>query len=170
MGFKKTSEVITVSGRIEESAATTFTQEAVNLSLDPLNNEVFVVLAIDCAPTMPDFIPGTNTASLFQLSSTSQTAISGLENPNVLLRAERRIQSPTSAGGDSSIYSEQKDAESVQAVVDYIAIIATDNFFAQVQGTNTTNLMSSAFRVWGYRAKADAATYAALVQSEVLSS
>ena len=167
MAFKRTSEVITVSGRIEESAANTFTEQQINLSLDPLNNEVFVVLAIDAAPSMPDFTPGTNSVDLFQLSSTSQTAISGLENTNVLLRTERRLQS---TGSGNTIYSEQKDAESVQAVVDYIAIIATDNMFAQIEGDGNTNVMAAAYRIWGYRAKADAATYAALVQSEVLSS
>ena len=170
MGFKKTSEVIAISNRIEESAANTFTEQQYNLNLDALNNEVFVVLAIDAAPSTPDFIPGTNTADRFQLSSTSQTAITGLETSNVLLRVERTIQSPTSAAGDSSILSEQRDAESVQAVLDYVAIIATDNFFAQIEGANNGNVMACAFRMWGYRAKADAATYAALVQSEVLSS
>ena len=47
MGFKKTSEVLTISGSVTETAANTFTQQTVSLPLDPLNNEVFVVLAID---------------------------------------------------------------------------------------------------------------------------
>jgi hypothetical protein len=56
--------------------------------------------------------------------------------------------------------------------LDYMAIIATSDFFV---GTTDTPLtiagpVDVAYRIWGYRAKADAATYAALVQSEVLSS
>tara|TARA_Y100001963_G_C6683944_1_gene401250 strand:+ start:422 stop:925 length:504 start_codon:yes stop_codon:yes gene_type:complete len=166
MGFKQSSGIIAVSGRIEESAPGTFTETEINLSLDPLNNEIFVVLAIDSALSMPNFIPGTDTTALFQLSTTTQAAISGLENPNVMVRTERRIQSP--AAGDT-VYSEQLAGESPQATLDYIQIVATPDLFAQIEGLNTTSQMACAYRVWGYRAKADAATYAALVQSEVLS-
>tara|TARA_B100001029_G_C15043861_1_gene445636 strand:- start:636 stop:1139 length:504 start_codon:yes stop_codon:yes gene_type:complete len=166
MSFKKSSEVIAVSGRVEESAANTFTTQEINLSLDPLNNEVFVVLAMDTALSAPDYIVGTNTGSLFQLSSTTQTAISGLEEPNVMLRTERLIQSP---GAGESLNWEHVAGESPQAVLDYVQIIATPNFHAQIQGSNNSNVMSCAYRVWGYRAQATASTYAALVQSEVLS-
>ena len=167
MGFKQTSGIIAVSNRIEESAAQTFTELEIDLALDPLNNEIFVVLAVDSDLSAPDFIPGTNTASLMQLSTTSQTAITGLETSSVMVRNERLLQSP--AAGDTAFW-EHMAGESPQAVLDYVQIVATPNFFAQIQGINTSNPMACAFRVWGYRAKADAATYAALVQSEVLSS
>ncbi|GAI60645.1 unnamed protein product, partial [marine sediment metagenome] len=52
---------------------------------------------------------------------------------------------------------------------DYIALIATNNFFVQLLGAGNIAVKDVAGRVWGYRAKADSATYAALVQSEVLS-
>lgn len=167
MSFKKSSEVIAVSGRLEESAANTFTQSEINLSLDPLNNEVFVILAIDTALSNPDLIPGTNTQGLFQLSSTRQTAITGLETPNVMVRTERVIQSPAAG---TQVNWEHTAGESPQAVLDYVQVIATPDFYAQIMGINNSNQMSCAFRVWGYRAQATAATYAALVQSEVLSS
>ena len=84
-----------------------------------------------------------------------------------MVRTERRIQSD--ASGDN-IFSEQLAGEAPQAVLDYIQIIATPDFFAQIEGLNTTSQMACAYRVWGYRAKMDSAGYAALVQSEVLSS
>ena len=167
MGFKKSSGIISVSNRVEETAANTFTEIEMDLGLDALNNEIFVVLAIDSDLSAPDFIPGTNTAALMQLSTTRQAAITGLETTNVMVRNERLLQSP--AAGDTAFW-EHRAGESPQAVLDYVQIIATPNFFAQIEGINNTNPMACAFRVWGYRAKADAATYAALVQSEVLSS
>lgn len=167
MGFKQSSGIIAVSGRVEETAPGTFTEQQINLSLDPLNNEVFVVLAIDTALSMPNFVVGTDTTALFQLSTTNQAAITGLENPNVMVRTERRIQSD---GSGDNIFSEQLAGEAPQAVLDYIQIIATPDFFAQIEGLNTTSQMACAYRVWGYRAKMDSAGYAALVQSEVLSS
>ena len=54
--------------------------------------------------------------------------------------------------------------------LEYIGIIATNDFFVQIKGDNNTGAKSVFGKMYGYRAKADAATYAALVQSEVLSS
>ena len=51
-----------------------------------------------------------------------------------------------------------------------MGIIATNDFFIQVEGTNNTAAKIASGKVYGYRARADAAVYAALVQSEVLSS
>jgi hypothetical protein len=42
--------------------------------------------------------------------------------------------------------------------------------FLAIDAFNASQITDVAIRVYGYRAKADAATYAALVQSEVLSS
>ena len=47
MGFKATSSVITISSQTTELAPNTFIESEVDLQLSPLDNEVFVVLAID---------------------------------------------------------------------------------------------------------------------------
>ena len=52
-GLKQTSSTVAIGFSAIESAANTFTQTTVDLNLDPLNNEVFVVLAIDLNPTSP---------------------------------------------------------------------------------------------------------------------
>jgi len=52
---------------------------------------------------------------------------------------------------------------------DYIGIIATDNAFLQIEGDGNGNPKACRVRIYGYRAKASASVYAALVQSEVLS-
>ena len=51
----------------------------------------------------------------------------------------------------------------------YLGIIATNDFFLNIAGTNNTAVLFGNARVYGVRAKADAAIYAALVQSEQLS-
>ena len=60
--------------------------------------------------------------------------------------------------------------DSPPATLDYIGIISTNDFFVQIKGNNNLATKQVFGKLWGYRAKADAATYAALVQSEVLSS
>lgn len=168
MGFRKTSDVIAVSARVQETAANTYTEHEIGLQLDALNNEVFVVLAVDMALSPPDALAGTDTASIAQLSTTSQTAISGYENSNIITRTERVIQAGTYV--DFGAVFEHMAGESPQATLDYIQIVATPDLYLSMEGSNNNNPKACAVRIWGYRAKADASTYAALVQSEVLSS
>ena len=167
MGFKKTSDTIAISFGLDESAANTFTQEEVALQLDVLNNEIFVVLGVDLDVANPDAIAGTDTATRASISSTSQTGVTGLENSNCIASAREAIR----AGGfaDSGVGFTRAAESTVLGNVDYIALIATNNFFVQVAGQNNAGAKDVLGRMWGYRAKADASTYAALVQSEVLS-
>jgi hypothetical protein len=59
--------------------------------------------------------------------------------------------------------------ETPPATLEYIGIIATNDFFVGVQGTNNGGPKQASGKLYGYRAVADATIYAALVQSEVLS-
>ncbi len=167
MGFKKTSDLIAVSFDISESAPNTYTQEEIALQLDVLNNEIFVVLAVDlnCAP--PDAQAGVDSSTSAQVSSTTQANISNLGSTNILAVTERTIR----AAGfvDSGVGFSHFSGETPTAMLDYIGLIATNNFFFGIKGVANLAGKTASGRVWGYRARADASTYAALVQSEVLS-
>ena len=56
-----------------------------------------------------------------------------------------------------------------KAQLDYIDILATNDFFVSIEGGNNSAAVGGSGRMWAYRARADSATYAALVQSELLS-
>ena len=167
MGFKTTSDLIAVSFGLAETAPNTYIEEEIALQLDVLNNEIFVVLAVDinCAP--PDAIAATNTSTTSQVSSTSQAGIGNLATTNIIALSERTIRSAGYV--DGGVGFSHFSGETPDSNLDYVALIATNNFFFSVRGTNNVGLKSSSGRLWGYRAKADASTYAALVQSEVLS-
>lgn len=165
-GLKDTSGVITIGASVVESAANTFTQAEVDLQLDPLNNEVFVVLAIDMNVSAPDGIAATTTRSRGSLSTTSRTALGSIADSNVLAVA---AETSEAAGFvDAGVPFSFRSGETPTGMVEYIGIIATNNFFLQVQGTNNANAKTVNAKMWGYRAKADASIYAALVQSELL--
>ena len=167
MGFKKTSDLVAISFNVTESGANTFTQEEIALQLDVLNNEIFVVVNIDLDIADPDALAGIDTATQASLTSTSQTSLVGLGNTNCLATGRASIRAAGFVDGGVSF---TRAAESVpSAMLDYIGLIATNNFFASVKGTNNGAAKDVQGRVWGYRARADASTYAALVQSEVLS-
>jgi len=167
MGFKKTSDLVAISFNVNESAPNTFTQEEIALQLDILNNEIFVAVSIDLDVADPDALAATDTATQASVTSTSQTGMVGLGNTNCLATARASTRAAGYLDGGVSF---TRAAESVpSANLDYIGLIATNNFFAAVRGSGNLAPKDVQGRVWGYRARADASTYAALVQSEVLS-
>ena len=169
MGMKKTSDTIAISFGTLETAPNTFIEEEIALQLDVLNNEIFVVLAIDLNITPCDAINGvdTNTFSSISTTSLAATGVGTLSQSNVMAVARDSIR----AAGfvNSGVGFSHVSAETYQGKLDYTALIATNNFFIQLVGQNNVNPKALNGRVWGYRAKADSSTYAALVQSEVLS-
>lgn len=170
MALKKTSEIVAIGFDITESAANTFTQKSVDLQLSPLDQEVFVVLAVDLDPSPPDSVAATNTASEMSLSATSLTAIGNINSSTVLANTKMNIETEAAAAPGVGVPFTRTSLDTPQGMLEYIAIIATNDFFVQIQGRNNAVAKNGFGRLWGYRARADAATYAALVQSEVLSS
>lgn len=168
MALKRTSQTIAIGFQVLESAPNTFTQGAVDLNLSPLDNEVFVVQSINLDPFFPDALAATDTSVNTSLTSTSQTAVADLSDANCLSKATTFI----AAAGfvDGGVGFQQQAIETPPANLDYIGIIATSDFFVQVVGANNAVTKGVNGKLYGYRAKADASTYAALVQSEVLSS
>ena len=166
-GLKQTSSIVAISESVIETGANTFTQTQVSLDLSPLDNEVFVVLAIDLNPQFPDAAAGTDTAVQGCVSTTSRTTMGFIEDSNVLASASTAIK----AAGfvDGGVGFTQQALETPPATLEYIGIIATNDFFISVEGTGNAGVKGLGARVWGYRAKANADIYAALVQSEVLS-
>tara|TARA_B100001559_G_C16472946_1_gene609896 strand:+ start:1271 stop:1780 length:510 start_codon:yes stop_codon:yes gene_type:complete len=165
-GLKQSSSVVSIGFKSLETAANTFNQESIDLNLSPLDREVFVVLAINLDPQTPDAVAGTDTSVQSSLTTTSQTAVVGLDNSNCLAASTNSIKSanPTSAVAYSTLGS-----ETPPSTLDYIGIIATNDFFVQVRGVANTGAKFVAGKLYGYRAVASADIYAALVQSEVLS-
>ena len=166
-GLKQTSGLITISFSVSESAPNTFTEQIVDLQLNPLDNEVFVVQAIDMDPSPPDNLIGLNTACDSSLSTVSRTTVGSLGDTNVLAVGERIIRSAGAA--TNGVGFETISASSPSSLLEYIGIIATNDFGIQLEGRNNANTMTLHGKLYGYRARADAAVYAALVQSEVLS-
>lgn len=165
-GLKQTSDVIQVSARVTESAANTFTQQQVDLQLDVLNREVFVVVACDVNPALPDAIAANDTAVNACISTTSRTTMGFIDDSNVLATMQEAIQIGALPTG---VPFSQSSLDSPPATLDYIGIIATNDYFLSVEGTNNAVAKQASCRVWGYRAQASADIFAALTQSELLS-
>ena len=168
-GLKQNSSTIIISGSTVEGAANTYQQLELPLTLNVLDREVFVVTAIDLNMSLPDADAANNeTIVTGSLSSTSRLTVGTIADTNVFGAGRNVIVSDVALNLPVGIFSDSS-TESPHAQLDYVAIIATNNFFAQIAGTGNTRVKAIDFRVWGYRAIANADVFAALTQSELLS-
>ena len=166
-GLKASSSTVAIGFSVDESAPNTFTEASVDLNLSPLDREVFVVTAVNLDPLAPDALAATNTQVNASLTTTSQTAVATLADANCLATANLDIRAAGFADGGVSFT--RNGMETPPATLDYIGIIATNDFFVQIKGVQNTGIKSCFGKLYGYRAVASADIYAALVQSEVLS-
>lgn len=165
-GLKATSSIIVISDSLTESAASTFTQSKVDLQLNPLDNEVFVVYAVNIDSRPPDNRTDTKTLTTASVSTTQRTTVGSIGNSNVL--ASQNIEC-VNVGDTASAAYEFSAGDTPSAQLPYIGIIATNDFFINLEGVGNALAKGTSVRLWGVRAKADASIYAALVQSELLS-
>jgi len=166
-GLKQSSSVVSIGFNATETAANTFTQASVDLNLSPLDREVFVVLAINLDPFAPDGLAGLDTRVSSSLTTTSQTDVVELSNSNCLAHGSRLIRGAGYV--DTGVPFDTVGIETPPATLEYIGIIATNDFFVQVEGNGNATAKQVNGKLYGYRAVASADIYAALVQSEVLS-
>lgn len=166
-GLKQTSSVVAIGFQVNESAANTFTQGSVDLNLSPLDREVFVVLAVNLDPFSPDAVQKKDTQVATSLTTTSQTAITNLSNSNCIANSILSIRSDATSGFLAPFST--MGMETPPATLEYIGIIATNDFFVQVAGKENLGAKGVSGKLYGFRATADAAIFSALVQSEVLS-
>ena len=166
-GLKQTSSVVSIGFTATEAAPNTFAQASVDLNLSPLDREVFVVLAVNLDPFTPDSVAGVTTLVRSSLTTTSQTAVQEISEANCLANATNAIRQNAASVDGASFQT--MGLETPPATLEYIGIIATNDFFVQVNGTQNLAAKAVNGKLYGYRARADADIFAALVQSEVLS-
>lgn len=183
-GLTATSSPIAISSliRATTSAANQFITKEIDLQLNPLDNEVFVVtgLKVDFIAQTPVPDPLVNVLSTnFQkcsLSKTALTAYRGIDSSTVVGASQIDVASQIAVGPpialDTYTALESNSMDTPPANQDYLDIIATNNYhlnFEVSDGFQTGQLVGANVRLFGFRAKASSSQYAALVQSEMLS-
>lgn len=184
-GLKPSSQQIEVSFS-STAAPAGYTSKRIDLQLNPLDQEVFVVTAVKL-----DLDPiGTTPINLFGVAAgnklyggdcaltrtESAASLSNLGKNTCFATGSSKIGTAeeSQAGGDYAVaYAHQEDNTDTPSELDYLTVIATNDFYVGLQamqdGSASGNMTVNG-KVYGYRATASAAIYAALVQSEVISS
>ena len=176
-GLKPTSSQIEVSFTLTESAANTFTTSRVDLQLNALDNEVFVVTGVKMDLESPDMnLTGASqdvrAKTIAALTKQEQSSLPTLATSNcfatateVLVYSEHQVG--TFYGATAASFQENNNDTPSQ--LEYVDIIATPDFHIGIAGSSNNSVKTVNGKLYGYRARADASVYAALVQSEVLS-
>lgn len=168
--LKPSSSPIQISASITESAANVFTSETIELTLNVLDQEVFVCTQLNLDVDAPDSVIGTSTSVSASISTTSRTSVGDISDSNVLAAAQRQIITNAAMTADGGIAFDREDPLFAALSEDYLGIIATNNAFLNIKSDGGGNAKTVRCRIYGYRATLSAAGYAALVQSELLSS
>ena len=136
MALKRSSEVITVSNQQQQGVVNTFEVIPVDLQLNPLDQEVFVVTAvkIDFLGILPGIsLAGPATTFPTQrvgLSSTRPANMPSIGQTSCFAYSDRQVAASAVVDGAGNIelgaYSviEQSSSDMPDANLDYIAIIA----------------------------------------------
>jgi hypothetical protein len=169
MGFKKTSEPLNIGATLDLVDGTpAFTQ--VTLPLSSLDREIFVVTDVQMDAERLNVPAAVGSVTLNASVNKTDTGLPlEINNPNCISSMQRSI-GVTAA--PAAIYQEafSPNESSTGSHTDYIAVIATPNFvvsgsFATTAGGQPNRAVF--VRLTGYRARADADLYAALVTEEV---
>ena len=177
-GLKQTSGQIEVSFT-QQSVTGTFGQKRIDLQLNALDNEVFVVTGVKMDLTTPqcnltgvaaNLDPETFAALTTQPTTTMPTLA---DSTCFATAAEKfRVLEEIQAGGGYAVaFGSIENAIDTPHSMDYLAIIATPNFYVSTDGSPDNSNANRVYgKLYGYRAQASSSIYASLVQSELLSS
>jgi len=183
-GLTATSSPISISHGVSQTTnanAPNSTVTNIDLQLNPLDNEVFVVTAvkIDFQNMMTPDASLAGLKDMFQEVSICKARPSSAQNIAVsnCVASSRMLGfaqvDTTGPFIPITPYTviENSAMDTPPATQDYLDIIATDNFFIQFNTGDSlaSQSLAASVRVYGYRARATSAVYAALVQSEMLS-
>jgi len=168
MALKPTSEIFTIGAKVTESAPNVFTEQRIDLQLNPLDNEVLAIYAVDIQNGRPEFIDGVNTEVRSALYTTTQTSLPGIDQSGCLAEASDSIAAVAAVGGVAFQNRSMSDTPP-SGDVSYIGLVATSDLFFGIDGALNVNAKTARVKIWARRMRCDAATYSALVQSELLS-
>lgn len=169
MALKPTSEIFTISNQAVQTSVDGFVQTTINLPLNVLDQEVLAIYAIDFDLSQPDADVSQGSQNVTcSLTATSQTAVQNIANTSTIAAGAIDRKNDTGAALLGSTFATFQNAQTpVASNIPYIYLLATDDMFLQLSSANAGTTKSCRVRIWAQRMKADAAQFAALVQSEL---
>lgn len=167
--LKKTSQMLNLGAKITFADGDTNVFSRIQLPLNSLDREVFVVtdISIDSDPLIIPQLAGQNVSLNFSVNKNS-TTVQTINNPDCI--GHFRKQVTTTPVSDTVQVSAYPSEASTGTDMDYLCIIATSDYIlvGAYASTGAGDPDRSCYvRITGYRAVADAAVYSALIAEEL---
>ena len=164
--FKKTSSLLRIGGSVTESAVGTWTEAEINLPLNTLDREVFVVTDVAIAPSYLALVAGQDATFDIQVTKTEAGNLTSIADPNVIGKSYVRLYD---SGAGTAIMEDRypQNESSTGTPKDFIAVIATPDFWVGCVATNQAVPRGGQVMITGFRATATSDLYAALVTEEL---
>jgi len=161
MAIKQITSLVNIGGVVTESAASTFTEAEIGINLSPVDRQVFVITDVAFTSSEPQVQVGVSTSVSYQVSKTSQTAMVGANNPDLISAGAKFLfaDAASHTWGETDFAQQQTSTGG--------RILATEDAFISVVGVGNATERTAHCRITGYFATADASTYQALVLSEL---
>jgi len=169
MSFKKTSQLLNLGATLDLVDGTP-SNATIQLPLNSLDREIFVITDIQMdAEPIPVPAAAGNTVGLSASLNKVSTSVLSINDPDCIGSLRRQAQSSAT---DAPMFQEafMPNEATSGTQTDFITIVATPNYvlsgsFATTAGGSPNRAVFT--RITGYRAKADADVYAALVTEEL---
>lgn len=166
--YTVTSDPFYVNGNVISTDGNTFTEVQISAPLDSLNREGLLVHGVYFTGSQPDSVPAVTSLIHMQLTTTSKTGRAPANDANLL--ASREIITVGGAAefsGPHIVDFIGQDAP--YQSTDILGIVATDDLFLSIFGSNQTAAKGCEVRVVASRIRLEASAYAALVTNELSS-
>ena len=176
MALKKSSALMNLGGQLELVDGAGYTEIEIEMNMDTLSREVFVVTDFELdygASMFFDAALGGSVNVSGQITASSQTSTVNINNPDVV----GRFQAATIQGGGANLgagtYVQLKNPDGPSSSGtnrDYLNVIATPNWFIGGSYSSTSGGGANKFihaRITGNRANCELATYSALIAEQL---
>jgi len=174
MAIKKTSSLMNLGATLELVDGAAVAEVEMNLPLDSLSREIWVItdIQMDHDLLAADATPGGGQVIGVRATKNSKSTLVEINDPDCIgaMSAGLLQSSVPNLGGITYMSSKTPDFQSTGSTRDFLAIVATPNWFIQGAFTSTAGGASNKgvfVRIQGYRAQADLATYSALIAEEL---
>jgi len=166
--YTVTSDPFYINGSVTETGANTFTQVTISAPLDSLNREGLLIHAVYFTSSQPDRVLNSISAINMQVTTTSKTGRADANDANLVATRELMVYGGIAEFSGPHIL-DFVGQEGPYQVDDSLGIVATDDVYLAVFGTNQTAAKGAQVRIVASRIKLSADAYAALVTNELSS-
>ena len=166
--YKVTSDPFYINGSVTSSNGNDYTEVQISAPLDSLNREGMLIHAVYFTSSQPDRVANQTSLMHMQVTTTSKTGRADANDANLLGSRELIVTGGAVEFSGPHIL-DFIGQDTAYQTEDALGIVATDDLFLALLGSNQAGAKSCQVRIVASRIVLEARAYAALVTNELSS-